>query len=224
MCQIGREDMLDETKEQIAALNLSVDKPLLIVDADEVLVQFLQPFTRYLHSLDWQIHLTEYRLEYAIRRADGLLANPDETFELVHGFIDAETHRQPTINGAAPALAGLAEQAQVVVLSNVPQRRFLDRLANLRGHGMDYALVANSGPKGPALSALSAGMKAPVAFVDDSPAQIESAAEYASHIHRIHFAGCPVIKQILPEVECANATPENWSAVASHIDNLFGAD
>lgn len=216
--------MLDETKAQIAALNLSADKPLLIVDADEVLVHFLQPFTRYLEALDWQIHLTEYRLEYAIRRANGLVADVDETFDLVHGFIDAETHRQPTINGAAPALATLAEQAQVVVLSNVPQRRYLDRLTNLRGHGMDYSLVANSGPKGPALAALSTGMKAPVAFVDDSPAQIESAAEHASDIHRIHFAGCPVIKSVLPDVKCANATPDDWSGVASHIDDLFGAN
>lgn len=78
--------MLDETRDQISALNLSMDKPLLIVDADEVLVQFLQPFTKYLNALDWQIHLTEYRLEYAIRRAGGLVADPDETFDLVHGL------------------------------------------------------------------------------------------------------------------------------------------
>lgn len=216
--------MLDETRDQISTLNLSMDKPLLIVDADEVLVQFLQPFTKYLNALDWQIHLTEYRLEYAIRRAGGLVADPDETFELVHGFIDAETHRQPMIEGAAMSLAALSGQAQVVVLSNVPQRRYLDRRTNLRGHGMDYALVANSGPKGPALAALSTGMKAPVVFVDDSPAQIESAAEHASHIHRIHFAGCPVIKNVLPDVKCANATPDDWSGVASHIDDLFGAN
>lgn len=215
--------MQDETRAQIAALNLSADKPLLIVDADEVLVQFIQPFTRYLDALDWEIHLTEYRLEYAIRRAGGLVANSDETFELVHGFIDAETHRQPIIQGAEAGLSALSEQAQVVVLSNVPQRRYLDRLANLRGYGMDYALVANSGPKGPALAALASGMKAPVAFVDDSPAQIESAAEHAAHIHRIHFAGCPVIKKVLPEVTCADATPDDWSGVASHVDNLFGA-
>jgi hypothetical protein len=214
--------MQDATKAQIAALNISVNKPLLIVDADEVLVQFLQPFTRYLQALDWQIHLTEYRLEYAIRRADGLVADEGETFALVQGFIDAETHRQPTINGAATALSSLAKQAQIVVLSNVPQRRYLDRLANLRGHAMDYALVANAGPKGPALAALSAGMNAPIAFIDDSPAQIESAAEHAAHIHRIHFAGCPVIKKVLPDVKCANATPDDWSGVASHVDRLFG--
>ena len=215
--------MQDETKAQIAALNLSPDKPLLIVDADEVLVQFIQPFTKYLNARDWEIHLTEYRLEYAIRRAGGIVADEEETFELVHGFIDAETHRQPEVQGAATALRALSKQAQVVVLSNVPQRRYRDRLANLRGHGMDFALVANSGPKGPALLALTSGMRAPVAFVDDSPAQIESAAEHAAHIHRIHFAGCPVIKKVLPDVKCANATPDDWSGVASHVDNLFCA-
>jgi len=215
--------MLDETKNQIAVLQISKDIPLLIVDADEVLVQFLQPFTRYLQSLDWQIHLTDYKLEYAIRRANGQVADSDKNFELVQGFIDTETHRQPAIIGAAPALAKLAEQAQIVVLSNVPQRRFQDRVTNLRGHGMDFPLIANSGPKGPALAALYAGMIAPVAFVDDSPAQIESAAQFAPDIHRIHFTGCPVIKRVLPDVKCANATPNDWSGVASHLAILFGA-
>lgn len=214
--------MQDETKAQISALNLSPDRPLLIVDADEVLVQFLQPFTGYLSDLDWEIHLTEYRLEYAIRRANGVVADPDETFDLVHGFIDRETRHQPIIAGAHLALSDLAKQAQIVVLSNVPQRRYQDRLENLRDHGLGFALVANSGPKGPALATLTSGMNAPVAFVDDSPTQIESAAEHADHIHRIHFTGCPVIKRVLPEVTCANATPDNWSDVALHVENLFG--
>ena len=216
--------MEKHTKDQISSLNLSPDRPLLVVDADEVLVHFAQPFTRYLSGLDWQLHLTEYRLEYAIKRAGGYVANPDETFELVQGFIDAETHRQPAVEGAAGALQTLSDQAQIVVLSNVPHRVYDRRLENLRAHRMDYSLVANSGPKGPALMALASEMKAPVAFVDDSPMQIESAAEHAAHIHRIHFAGCPIIKEVLPDVKCADATPEDWSGVASVVDSLFGKD
>ncbi len=213
--------MQEHTRDQIAKINLVPDRPLLIVDADEVLVHFARPFTRYLEALEWELHLTEYRLEYAIKRADGFVANPDMTFELVHGFIDAETRLQPAIDGATGTLADLAKQAQIVVLSNVPQRRYLDRQANLEGHGMPYPLVANSGPKGPALMALTARMQAPVAFVDDSPAQIESAAEHADHIHRVHFTGCDIIRSVLPDVKCANATPEDWSGVASHIGSLF---
>lgn len=210
------------TKTQISALNLQPDKPLLIVDADEVLVHFAQPFTTYLAARAWELRLTEYKLEYAIRRADGTVADEGETHRLVHGFIDAETYRQPEISGAALALREISPRAQIVVLSNVPQRRYADRIANLLGHGMEYPLVVNSGPKGAALRAITDGIIAPVAFVDDSPAQIESAAEATPHIHRIHFAGCPIIQTVLPDVKDANATPDDWLGVASIVDKLFG--
>ncbi|MHA1127828.1 MAG: HAD family hydrolase [Alphaproteobacteria bacterium] len=210
------------TKHQISALNLQRDKPLLIVDADEVLVHFAQPFTAYLAKREWELRLTEYRLEYAIRRADGSVADEGETHRLVHGFIDAETHRQPEIPGASSALREISLGAQIVVLSNVPQRRHADRIANLVGHGMEYPLVVNSGPKGAALRAITNGIIAPVAFVDDSPAQIESAAKDAPQVHRIHFAGCSIIQSVLPKVKDANATPDDWSGVASVVDTLFG--
>lgn len=213
--------MQEHTRKQIAKIDLVPDRPLLIVDADEVMVHFAQPFTRYLEALAWELHLTEYRLEYAIKRVDGLVADPDMTFELVHGFIDAETRTQPAITGAAATLATLAKEAQIVVLSNVPQRRYVDRQENLVGHEMPYPLVANSGPKGPALLALAARMQAPVAFIDDSPAQIQSAAEHAAHIYRVHFTGCDIIRKVLPDVKCANATPDDWSGVALHLGRLF---
>lgn len=214
--------MKDHTIDQINALDLTPNKPLLIVDADEVLVQFVKPFTEYLAARTWELRLTEYRLEYAIHRANGEVAGEAETYDLVHTFIDAETHRQPEIPGAARALQALGPDAQVVVLSNLPNRRYHDRVSNLAGHGIAYPLVVNSGPKGAALRAISEGITAPVAFVDDSPTQIESAARDAPNIHRIHFAGCPIVQSVLPVVKEANATPDSWSGVASIVDNLFG--
>lgn len=214
--------MMDpQTKLQIAALDISPDRPLLIVDADEVLVHFIQPFMRYLEALDWTLRLTEYKLEYAIHRG-AEVADKDETFRLVHGFIDCETHRQPMIEGAAGALRGLARDAQILVLSNVPQYKYTERVANLAGHGMAYPIVANRGPKGAALQAITSEMRAPVAFVDDSPAQIESAAAHVEHLHRVHFSGCSVLQKVMPEVRAANAAPKSWADVVASIEEHFG--
>lgn len=213
--------MQTETIAQINALKIDQNCPLLIVDADEVLVQFAVPFSEYLHAQKWELRLTEYSLEYAIWQGNHV-ANAEKTFELVHGFIDAKTRHQPAIIGAMSALTALSEISQVVVLSNVPQRRHADRVANLLQHGMVSPVVANAGPKGPALQALSAGMQAPVIFVDDSPAQIESAAEHVPHIHRVHFAGCPMVKAVLPDVKVAHVTPQDWSGVTSYVKDMIG--
>lgn len=211
-----------ETRDQIAALSLDPECPLVIVDADEVLVSFALPFSQYLKARNWDLRLIDYSLEYAIWR-DDRVADPVETQALVNGFIDTETHRQPMIHGAQSALQDLSKMAQIVVLSNVPQRRYHDRLTNLAGHGMGHPLIANAGPKGPALRVLGASMRAPVLFIDDSPAQIESASEYAPHIRRVHFSGCEMIRPMMPVVTCADIAPLDWRGVHAFAKATLGA-
>ena len=57
----------------------------------------------------------------------------------------------------------------VVVLSNISPAQAPARLRNLTAHGLDVPLLANSGPKGPAVKALAKRAGGPVFFVDDIP-------------------------------------------------------
>ena len=54
--------------EQIEAAGLAPGRPLLAVDADEVLVHFAPHLARWLEGLGWRLALTEYRLDGAIRK------------------------------------------------------------------------------------------------------------------------------------------------------------
>lgn len=208
------------TKTQIEALQLDANQPLVIIDADEVLVHFARPFAVYLEAEGWELRLKEYSLEYAIWQG-GVVADAKETQSLVAGFIDTQTRHQPVIQGARRTLELLSNHAQIVILSNVPQRRFADRIANLAQHGMTFPLVTNVGLKGAALSAITGNMHAPTIFVDDSPAQIESAAIHVPHVHSVHFSGCPIVQNVLPEVLSADVTPRDWSGVTSYIQSVI---
>ncbi len=210
-----------ETARQIATLRLPRNRALLVVDADEVLVHFAQVFSRWLVLQNWQLELHEYRLLHSIRRADGEIASVELTHELIVAFIDEQTLHQPATLGAADCLADLAEHASIVVLTNVPLHKQTDRIRNLAGHSMPYPVIANTGPKGPALAALDKLTTAPIAFVDDNPEQIDSAAECANHIRRLHFTGCPLVASVLPPTKSADFRPKNWTELNTDLTNFF---
>ncbi|WP_118135894.1 hypothetical protein [Oceanicella sp. SM1341] len=205
---------------EIRALALDENRPLLVVDADEVMVHFAEHLTRWLEAQGWALRLTEYKLDGAIRHIEtGEPPGALRLRELLDGFIDAETRNQLAVEGAADTLAALSRHTQVVVLTNVPARVRADRVANLAALGMGYPLLANSGPKGPALAALAGRVSAPVAFVDDSPLQIDSAARHAAGVRRIHFSGSEMLRAILPPVPRADHAVLSWEEIAG----LLGA-
>ena len=59
--------MTPNTKKQISDIKLDPNLPLMIFDADEVLVHFAEPFAIYLKKHDHRLHLTGYRLDNAIK-------------------------------------------------------------------------------------------------------------------------------------------------------------
>lgn len=214
-------DLGTETAQQIAALDLQPNKPLLIFDADEVLVHFAQPFSQWLMQQNWHLQLHDYSLLHAIKSTEGQFAEPDQTRTLIEGFIDSQTLHQPATAGAAQCLALLANHAQILILTNVPHHRRAERMQNLAAHAMPYPVIANHGPKGPALAHLARLTHAPIAFVDDNPDQIASAAELAPHIHRIHFTGCDLVRAILPHSKSANSRPQSWAEVEKNLAHFL---
>ena len=61
---------------------------------------------------------------------------------------------------------------------------------------------------------------APVAFIDDSPKQIESAAELSPRAIRIHFVGDAGLRKMITWVEHAEHSPESWSEIERIVANF----
>ena len=88
--------MTPNTKKQISGLNIDPTLPLMIFDADEVLVHFAEPFSNYLKKHNHRLHLTGYRLDNAIKKSEtNDVADPETAKDLVWGFINEETKNQP---------------------------------------------------------------------------------------------------------------------------------
>ena len=208
---------------QLRAVPVAPGRPLLVVDADEVLVEFAAHLKRFAATLGIDMHLARYALEGAFReRATGRVLAFDDAIGLIHRFFAEETHAQSAVPGAAASLARLSAVAQVVVLTNVPRHAREARIENLRALGIDYPLVENGGGKGRPLAWLAARARAAAAFVDDSPEQIASAARHASSVTRVHFAGAAYVADIIPDCAEAQHRVASWGEAEPVLRRALG--
>lgn len=201
-----------------AVSRLTSGRPLLIVDADEVLLRFVEGFDRFLKKDGLFLDLNSYRLHGNVKRLiDGEAVLDVEVAALLDEF-RRDLDSLEIVEGAGEALAALRPRLDIFVLTNISAAQAAPRMRNLAAHGLDLPLVANSGLKGPAVKALAARAGHPVFFVDDMPQNLTSAAQAAPEIWRIHLIGDDRLKPLLPPAADAHIRAEDWSQAHHFID------
>ncbi|HEX6960125.1 MAG TPA: hypothetical protein VF194_19250 [Ferrovibrio sp.] len=210
---------------QIEALALTPGRPLLIADADEVLFYFMRGLERFLDSRDLYFDWRSYALYGNIRhRRDGSAMAAEDLHPLLQSFFAEATELLEPVEGAAAALAHLAGKTQIVVLSNVPLTSKDARARALVRHGMDFPLIANSGPKGPAVAALLERVQARAAFIDDIPHNHTSVAKLAPVMHRLHFIADPRLAALLGRAPDCHHRVDTWDEIRDHVAALLIED
>ncbi len=212
-----------DTLTQINKLSLDASKPLLIFDADEVLVLFASHFSNFLAKQGWELNLKSYRLDDAIEHIQtGDIADISTYQRLINDFIDQETENQPEALGASATLRKFKSRAEIVILTNVPKRAYFQRIKNLSNLDMNYPIISNTGLKGPAIYEITKLSNSTCIFVDDNPFQIASAAEYNPSIYRFHFTACELVKETMPFVDSATHRPSTWIEIDSLLTTILG--
>jgi len=201
-----------------AAARLTRRRPLLVVDADEVLLRFVDGFDAFLRTQELFLDLTTYRLHGNVRRiADATPVLDVEVTALLDSF-RGELDSLALVDGAAEALTALKPRLDIVVLTNIAESQAPARRRNLLAHGLDLPIVANSGAKGAAVRDLAAHAGRPAFFVDDIPQHLASSAEAAPEIWRIHLIGDDRLKPLLPAATEAHLRAENWPQAQRFIE------
>lgn len=193
-----------------ATVPLIAEKPLLIVDADEVILRFADGFDRFLSRHDLFLDLTTYRLHGNVKRkSDSVPVLDVEVTALLDEF-RGDLDWLDEVDGATETLRGLMPTMNVVVLSNVTEAQAPARLRNFTTHNLAVPLMVNSGPKGAAVKALSERAARPTFFVDDIPQHHASVAEAAPDVFRIHLIGDERLKPLLPLTPHAHLRADTW--------------
>ena len=187
-----------------------MSRPLIISDCDEVLLYMVSPFRDWLSETQG----VEFRMEgndfaTALRwQESGEILAPEEIWKKLGGFFDTEMHRQTPIPGAIEGIAALREHADVVILTNLVDKRQEMRKAQLLEHGLDARVFTNQGLKGPALQAiLEEYAPSKAIFIDDLAQHHRSAretlGEVGANITTLHLCGEPLLA---PHIDCAHSS------------------
>lgn len=206
----------------VATPRFDANRPLLICDADEVLVEFIKGLERFLERQGLVLDLQSFRIHGNVKYRDSKEPVADERVtRLIDEFFAADTDSLDPVPGAAAALTGLQDEAQVIILSNLPASAREARAANLARHGMHYPVIAGSGPKGNVILPLIQGMRAPVVFVDDLPPHHASVASVTPHVHRLHFVADERLAKLVPPSAHAHARIDQWPEAADWIRRVI---
>lgn len=174
------ESALPPSAPTLETLGLARDRPLVIVDVDEVLGLFMQGFGAFIAERGYELRFERFALFQNIYRP-GAVEHLDlaEGHRLFDEFFRTGCGEIEPAPGAIEALRRLRSRAEILILSNAPADAERLRAAWLRRHGLPQALILSSGPKGPVTAGLVAQTSGRSAFVDDLIPNLDSVAEHS---------------------------------------------
>ena len=211
-----------ETARQIEELAHD-DRPLLVLDVDDVVLEFVRPFPHFLRTRGFGLTLASFRLTGNISEtATGRLIEQPEVTELLGEFFDTQAEWQSITEGATDALKMLGKGAEIVMLTAMPHKHRAVRRAHLDALGLNYPLLTTEMAKGPAIAKLR-GLKArPVAFVDDQPSNLISARNSVADAHLFHLMADNSLRAFLPPTPPDIFSVEDWREAAPKIADALG--
>jgi hypothetical protein len=196
---------------------------LLILDCDEVILEFAGPFQRWLREARGvELRFDSFALVGNMRHlANGRPVDPSEFPALLDGFFAEGQHLQAPAEGAIAALGALQRDMDLVVLTNIPAAYREIRLERLSALGLDVPVHANDGPKGRMVAELAGDRRA--VFVDDLPPHHSSVARHAPGVGRLHMVADATLRGLIPAAPDAHARIDSWAEAGLWISEWMEA-
>ncbi len=211
-----------ETARQIAELAKDT-RPLLVLDVDEVVLEFVTPFSAYLNDGGYELRTDSFRLHgNVINLGSGDPAPPETVSALLDRFFEVQEAWQTAADLAAETIGALARDAEIVMLTAMPhrfrdaRRRLLDR------EGFPYPLLTTEAAKGPAISRLRGETARPVAFIDDIPHNLDSVRKSLPDAGLIHLMAHKGMRSLLPPLGEGIAVAESWPDAGEFACGILG--
>lgn len=211
-----------ETARLIAELARD-SRPLLVLDVDEVLLEFMSPFMGFLDAQGLRFLAKSFMLTgNIVERQTNRPLDQDAVSSLLGSFFDAQRDWQTAAPGAAEAVADLAQGAEVVMLTAMPHRHRQIRREHLDTLGFPYPLLTTEAAKGPALRQLRGDSGRSVAFVDDIPHNLVSVREAVADAHLFNLMAYSDMRPFLPPLPEGSVVADDWSEAAPKIASALG--
>ncbi|MBP0440781.1 hypothetical protein [Tianweitania sediminis] len=211
-----------ETARQIAELAADT-RPLLVLDVDDVLLEFLRVFPNFLDQQGFELKLRTFKLTgNIIDKVTREEAPVAKVREMIDDFFGNQADWQPLTEGAADALASFGDAAEIVLLTAMPHKHRDARRLHLDALGLPYPLLTTEAPKGPAVRRLRGQTDRAVAFVDDIPHNLVSVRRAVPDAHVFHMMGDDEVRALLDPLEEGMHHVASWADAAPRIAEALG--
>jgi hypothetical protein len=207
---------------RLADLGLSRDRPLVIVDVDEVLGLFMQGFGAFLAGRGYDFRVDRFALFQNIYRPGASEHLPvDEGKALFDAFFRTGCGEIEPTPGAVEALTRLGRRAEILILSNAPADAERLRADWLKRHGLPHPLILNTGPKGPITAALVGQTPQPAAFIDDLLPNLDSVAEHAPRVATFQHVADERLRPLAPTSD-KHRRIDDWAELGEAVERAIG--
>jgi hypothetical protein len=217
-------DMTPEEQDRIEALVRS-DRPLVVCDIDEVVLEFVGPLMAFLDSHGHELRPVSFRLTGNIYfKETGEVVDKAAVSDFLERFFGEHDAWQQPVAGALEALAGIkaAHDADIVFLTAMPPRHHARRRALLDSHGFSQPMIATEDAKGDAVNALTRHHPGkPVVFIDDLPPNHLSVLGAVPEALGLHLMAYEPLRPHLPPMPDGVKSVADWNAAAAEIADFL---
>jgi hypothetical protein len=212
----------EPTRIQLATLKIAPNRPLVICDVDDVVVDFIACFDEFLHGQEMRLRPTPKFFHGEIITIDReTYVGEQATMSLIDEFFATRTSIMRPVANAIDSITEISAHAEIVFLTNLPHSAGDQRRENMVNLGLPFPVITNSGPKGPAIDHIAKQTSGPVIFIDDSPFFITSAHEHAPHVKLIHFLHHEAFAVHAPVLDFVSLRAHSWQEAKPHVLELI---
>jgi hypothetical protein len=199
------------------------DRPLIVCDVDEVVLEFISPFTAFLRANDHDLLPRSFHLHgNIVSLLDGSEPDANAIARFQESFFGSQDLWQTPAEHALETLATLSSDADIVFLTAMPPRHQAVRRRLLDSLGFDYPMIATEEPKGPVVSRLHAGRDLPVVFLDDIERNLLSVRQHVPQCLLVTMMANAEFRAFAPVPAEGIVSADDWSDAARLIRGHFG--
>lgn len=198
---------------------------LLVLDIDEVVLEFIDPFVALLAEVGAHLKPDAFRLTGQVRsQSTGAALGGDELQGLMHRLYEEQAVRQTPVAGVVDALERLAHRADIVFLTAMAPRWHQTRRLHLDASGLPYPMIATERDKGAVICELQERWPGTIAFVDDLPSNLEKVRRSAPQTRLLHLMASRLFWPYLPGLPQGVASARTWQEAEGRIGRLLSGE
>jgi hypothetical protein len=188
------------------------DRPLIVCDIDEVVLEFLSPLTQFLRSHNYDLLPRSFRLHgNIVSLLDGSEMDREQFDAFEDMFFEKQDVWQTPAERAVETLHALSADADIVFLTAMPPRHHGIRRKLLDQFDLSFDMIASEQPKGPTVATLHDLRDLPVAFIDDIQRNLLSVADHVPECLLITMMANADFKPFAPAPVGSILAASDWS-------------